>query len=56
MSNDDAKDALRILLKWIGEIRKRALRDTEESSKAYKEWFAGYNHDPAEILSKTFRK
>ena len=58
VSNDDAKDALRLLLKWIGENPEReGLKETPKRVlKAYKEWFAGYNQDPTEILSKTLRK
>lgn len=56
VSNGDAKKALRLLLKWIGENPEReGLKETPKRVlKAYKEWFAGYNHNPAEILSKTF--
>ena len=58
VSNDDAKTALRLLLKWIGENPEReGLKETPKRVlKAYKEWFAGYNHNPAEILSKTFEE
>ena len=58
VSNDDAKKALRLLLKWIGENPEReGLKETPKRVlKAYKEWFAGYNHNPAEILSKTFEE
>ena len=58
VSNDDAKKALELLLKWIGENPKReGLKETPKRVlKAYKEWFAGYNQDPTEILSKTFEE
>ena len=58
VSNDDAKKALRLLLKWIGENPEReGLKETPKRVlKAYKEWFACYNHNPAEILSKTFEE
>ena len=58
VSNEDAKKALELLLKWIGENPKReGLKETPKRVlKAYKEWFAGYNHNPAEILSKTFEE
>ena len=58
VSNDDAKDALRLLLKWIGENPEREglIETPKRVLKAYQEWFAGYNHDPAEILSKTFKE
>ena len=58
VSNDDAKRALVLLLKWIGENPDReGLKETPKRVlKAYKEWFAGYNQDPTEILSKTFEE
>ncbi len=58
VSNDDAKDALRLLIKWIGENPDReGLRETPKRVlKAYEEWFAGYNQDPKEILNKTFEE
>ena len=58
VSNDDAKIALRLLLKWIGENPEReGLKETPKRGlKAYKEWFAGYNQNPVEFLSKTFEE
>ena len=58
VSSDDAKVALKLLLKWIGENPEReGLKETPKRVlKAYKEWFAGYSQDPAEILSKTFEE
>jgi|TARA_E500000075_G_scaffold135115_1_gene154486 GTP cyclohydrolase I len=58
VSNDDAKKALELLLKWIGENPQReGLKETPKRVlKAYKEWFAGYNQNPVEILSKTFEE
>ena len=58
VSNDDAKQALSLLLKWIGENPEReGLKETPKRVlKAYKEWFAGYNQNPNEILSKTFEE
>ena len=58
VSNDDAKKALELLLKWIGENPEReGLKETPKRIlKAYKEWFAGYNQNPLEILSKTFKE
>ena len=58
VSNDDAKIALRLLLKWIGENPEReGLKETPKRVlKAYKEWFAGYNQNPVEFLSKTFEE
>ena len=58
VSNDDAKKALELLLKWIGENPQReGLKETPKRVlKAYREWFAGYNQNPVEILSKTFEE
>ena len=58
VSNDDAKKALELLLKWIGENPQReGLKETPKRVlKAYKEWFAGYNQSPVDILSKTFEE
>ena len=58
VSNADAKKALELLLKWIGENPEReGLKETPKRVlKAYREWFAGYDLNPVEILSKTFEE
>ena len=58
VSNNDAKRALELLLRWIGENPEReGLRETPKRIlKAYKEWFAGYTQNPVEILNKTFEE
>ncbi len=58
VSDDDAKKALELLLTWIGDNPQReGLKETPKRVlKAYKEWFAGYNQNPVEILSKTFEE
>ena len=58
VSNDDAKKALELLIKWIGENPEReGLKETPKRVlRAYKEWFAGYSQNPVEILSKTFEE
>ena len=58
VSDDDAKKALELLFKWIGENPQReGLKETPKRVlKAYKEWFAGYSQNPVEILSKTFEE
>ena len=58
VSDDDAKKALELLFKWIGENPQReGLKETPKRVlKAYKEWFAGYDQNPVEILSKTFEE
>lgn len=55
-SRDEAEEAVRTLLRWIGEDPGReGLVDTPKRVvDAYGELFAGYNEDPAEVLSRTF--
>jgi GTP cyclohydrolase I len=57
-SQNEAEEAVRILLRWAGEDPAReGLIDTPRRVvKAYTEWFAGYNEDPEVILSKTFKE
>ena len=58
ISENDARDAIKTILRWIGEDPEREglLETPKRVLKAYKEWFAGYNQNPKEILSKTFRE
>ena len=55
-TEDEAKEAVRTLLAWAGDDPNReGLIDTPKRVvKAYKEWFKGYDMDPAEELSRTF--
>ena len=55
-SKEDAEAAVRTLLRWIGEdpTRPGLLGTPGRVSRAYKEWFGGYGHDPIEILRTTF--
>jgi GTP cyclohydrolase I len=52
------EDAVRTLLRWIGEDESReGLTDTPARvAKAYQEMFAGYAKDPAEELGRTFEE
>jgi GTP cyclohydrolase I len=52
----EVEAAIRTLLRWIGEDPDRPglLGTPGRVSRAYKEWFAGYDQDPAEILRTTF--
>ncbi len=54
----EAEDAVRTLLRWIGEDETReGLRDTPSRvAKAYLEMFAGYDRDPAAELGRTFEE
>ncbi|TAM01366.1 MAG: GTP cyclohydrolase I FolE [Paraburkholderia sp.] len=55
-SRTEAEDAVRVLLRWAGEDPAReGLIDTPARViRAYDEFFAGYQVDPREILSRTF--
>jgi len=54
----DAEAAVRTLLLWAGEDPKReGLIDTPKRvAKAYKDWFSGYEMDPADYLRRTFEE
>ena len=55
-SPEAAIDAVRTLIAWAGDDPNReGLRDTPKRViDAYREWFRGYDMDPAEELSRTF--
>ena len=55
-SQAEAEDAVRVLLRWVGEdVSREGLIDTPKRvAKAYKEMFRGYDMDPADILKATF--
>ena len=55
-SNAEAEKAVRTLISFIGENPDReGLLDTPKRVvKAYRDWYAGYDQDPREFLSKTF--
>jgi GTP cyclohydrolase I len=55
-SADEVESAIRTLLRWAGDDPDRSgLRGTPARvSRAYKEWFGGYDQDPAGILRTTF--
>ncbi|CAD6527795.1 GTP cyclohydrolase 1 [Paraburkholderia hiiakae] len=55
-SRAEAEDAVRVLLRWAGDDPAReGLIDTPgRVVRAYEEFFAGYEVDPREILSRTF--
>jgi GTP cyclohydrolase I len=56
IADAQAKEAFRTIIKWIGEDPGRdGLADTPERMvRAYREYFAGYDEDPEEVLRKTF--
>ncbi|MEM9716127.1 MAG: GTP cyclohydrolase I FolE [Pseudomonadota bacterium] len=54
----EAEEAVRTLLRWAGEDPSReGLIDTPKRvTKAYGEWFAGYDQDPAAMLERVFEE
>ncbi|MEM7057443.1 MAG: GTP cyclohydrolase I FolE [Pseudomonadota bacterium] len=57
-SEDEAREAVRTLLRWAGDDPDReGLLDTPDRViRAYREWFAGYDQDPVELLRRTFEE
>ena len=51
-----AEEAFRLILRWIGEdpSREGLLETPKRVTKAFREYFKGYNQNPAEELKKTF--
>ena len=56
ISDQKVEEAIRTIIQWTGEDPKReGLKSTPQRVvKAFKEYFKGYNEDPAEHLTKTF--
>jgi GTP cyclohydrolase I len=57
-SRAEAEEAVRILLRWAGDDPGReGLKGTPERVvRSYEEFFAGYEQDPEEILTRTFEE
>lgn len=57
-SQEEAEEAVRTLLRWAGDdpSREGLLGTPDRVARAYREWFAGYWEDPAEILLRTFEE
>ena len=55
-SQAEAEAAVRTLLAWAGDNPNReGLKDTPKRVvNAYKEWFSGYDKNPADVLSRVF--
>ena len=53
-----AEEAVRTLLRWAGEdpAREGLLDTPQRVVKAYRDWFSGYETDPAEYLGRTFEE
>jgi GTP cyclohydrolase I len=58
VSQPEAEDAIRTLLRWAGEDPEReGLLDTPKRVvNAYRDWFSGYATDPREYLGRTFEE
>ena len=56
VSDEEAREAFVKILRWIGEdpSREGLLETPKRVTKAFKEYFKGYQEDPYKILSKTF--
>ena len=54
----EAEDAVRTLISWAGDDPKREglIETPKRVIKSYEEFYAGYDQDPAEILSKVFEE
>ncbi|HEX3971266.1 MAG TPA: GTP cyclohydrolase I FolE [Stellaceae bacterium] len=57
-SREEAEEAVRVLLRWAGDDPAReGLRGTPgRVTRAYGEFFAGYQSDPVELLQRTFEE
>ena len=57
-SREEAEDAVRVLIRYIGENPEREglLETPKRVVKAWQDWFAGYRADPVEALAKTFEE
>jgi len=56
-TREDAEAAVRTLIAWAGDdpAREGLLETPARVAKAYREFYAGYGEDAAEILAKTFK-
>ncbi len=57
-SEEEARDAVRTLIRWAGDNPDReGLLDTPDRvTRAYREWFKGYDVDPYDYLQRTFEE
>jgi GTP cyclohydrolase I len=57
-SREQAEEAVRTLIAWAGDdpAREGLLDTPRRVTKAYREFFAGYDEEPGAILSKTFKE
>src|SRR5689334_1763983 len=57
-SREEAEEAVRTLIAWAGDdpTREGLLDTPRRVTKAYREFFSGYEEDAKTILSKTFKE
>ncbi len=57
-SQQEAEDAVRTLIRWAGDnpAREGLLGTPDRVVRSYREFFAGYEQDPEEILARTFEE
>ena len=57
-SREEAEEAVSTLISWAGDdpTREGLIETPKRVVKSYKEFYAGYDQDPAEILSKVFEE
>jgi GTP cyclohydrolase I len=57
-SQKEAEDAVRTLIRWAGDdpAREGLLDTPQRVAKSYREFFAGYEVEPCELLSRTFEE
>lgn len=57
-SRKEAEKAVEVLLRWAGDdpTREGLLDTPKRVTKAFQQYFSGYETDPAEILSRTFEE
>jgi GTP cyclohydrolase I len=55
-STEEAEEAVRVLLSWIGEDpeRKGLKRTPARVLRSFGDWYSGYDQDPGEILGSSF--
>lgn len=58
VTREAAEDAVRVLLRWAGDdpAREGLLDTPQRVARAYRDWFSGYDTDPAEYLRRTFEE
>jgi len=57
-SRAEAEQAVSTLIRWAGDDpdREGLVETPARVARAFKEWFAGYNEDPDELLRRTFEE